>query len=302
MMKASSIAYSAYLIFSIILSLTLAAIPAILLFAIIVENFDNFMNGIWPFSAIHGFVIDLLSGIDWIPVFALDFWWLIILFVPLGLICYAVFLAFLLGFFKLSRRGIPHLADGYYEAESEAWLLYEYFEVYYILYPYFAGFFSIFFDTKPRHTVFGAKIGKNSIVGNGRLFNPERTIIGDNCFFGYDAILSGHVYEGRRLYLKTVKLGNNVTVGANAVILPGADIGDNVIVGANSVVPKDKVIPPNTIWVHGKAIPRIPGHKAEELHQPIGGPTVIFEKVESTEENDTEAREGTTIPSNGERF
>ena len=284
-------------------SLTLAAIPAILSFTIIVENFDNFVNSIWPFSAIHLFVTNFLSG-TWIPSFAIDYWWLLVLFVPLGLLCYAVFLAFLLVFLKISRRGIPNLPDGYYEAESEAWLLYEYFEVYYILYPYFAGFFSIFFDTKPRHQAFGAKIGKNSIVGNGRLFNPERTIIGDNCFFGYDAILSGHVYEGRRLYLKTVRLGNNVTVGANAVILPGADIGDNVIVGANSVVPKDKVIPPDTIWVHGKAIPRFPYPEAEELHQPIGGPTVIFEKIEKTanDDDDEEDEEGTTIPSNGERF
>ncbi|MFW9806402.1 MAG: acyltransferase [Candidatus Thorarchaeota archaeon] len=300
MMKASSVAYSVYLILSVIISLTLAAIPAILLFTIVVQNFTTFLDTIWPFNFLHVWVVNTFSA--WIPEFALQYWWLLILFVPLGLICYAVFLAFLLGFFKLSRRGIPNLPDGYYEAESEAWLLYEYFEVYYILYPYFAGFFSIFFDTKPRHQVFGAKIGKNSIVGNGRLFNPERTIIGDNCFFGYDAILSGHVYEGRRLYLKTVKLGNNVTVGANAVILPGADIGDNVIVGANSVVPKDKVIPPNTIWVHGKAIPREPLPEAEALHQPIGGPTVIFEKIDKVRENDVDEEEGTTIPSNGERF
>jgi hypothetical protein len=68
------------------------------------------------------------------------------------------------------------------------------------------------------------------------------------------------------------------------------------------VVPKDKVIPPNTIWVHGKAIPRVPSHKAEVLHQPIGGPTVVFEKVELTGEKGEEEREGTTIPSNGERF
>ena len=103
--------------------------------------------------------------------------------------------------------------------------------------------------------------------------------------------MSGHVYEGRRLYLKTVKLGNNVTVGANAVILPGADIGDNVIVGANTVVPKDKVIPPNTIWVHGKAIPRKPDSIAEDLHQPIGGPVASLDDEEEPH-----------IPENGEHI
>ncbi len=149
--------------------------------------------------------------------------------------------------------------------ESEEWLLYEFYEVYYVLFPYFAWFFSVFLDTRPRHTLFGAKIGKNTVIGNGRLFNPERTIIGDNCFFGYDAILSGHVYEGGRLYLKTVRLGNNVTVGANSVILPGVEVGDNVIIAANSTVPKDRVIPPNSIWIRGKAIPRKDMPPADEV-------------------------------------
>ncbi|MHA1950095.1 MAG: acyltransferase [Candidatus Thorarchaeota archaeon] len=291
-MRLRSAAYSVYMILSIMISLTIAAIPAIFTFAFLVQNFSNFMNTIWPFNAIHSFVTTSPLFVPWIPQFAMDYWWLLILFVPLALICYGIFLGFLLGMFKLSRRVIPFLEDGYYEAETEEWLLYEYFEVYYILFPYFAGFFSVFLDTKPRHQAFGAKIGENTVVGNGRLFNPERTIIGDNCFFGYDAIMSGHVYEGRRLYLKTVKLGNNVTVGANAVILPGADIGDNVIVGANTVVPKDKVIPPNTIWIHGKAIPRKSDSIVEEHHQPIGGPSAALDD----EEDDTH------IPSNGEHI
>jgi acetyltransferase-like isoleucine patch superfamily enzyme len=259
-MKLRSAAYSAYMILSIIFSLTIAAIPAIFSFLFIAQNFSNFMNTIWPFSEIYTFV----TTVYWIPQFILDYWWLLIFLVPIILFCYIIFLGFLLGMFKLSRRGIPFLEDGYYETDTEEWLLYEYFEVYYILFPYFAGFFSVFLDTKPRHQAFGAKIGKNTIVGNGRLFNPERTIIGDDCFFGYNAIMTGHVYEGRRLYLKTVKLGNNVTVGANAVILPGADIGDNVVVGANTVVPKDKVIPPHTVWVNGIAIPRKLDSNTEE--------------------------------------
>ncbi|TFG33919.1 hypothetical protein EU527_05925 [Candidatus Thorarchaeota archaeon] len=271
-MRKRSIGYSAYMILSIMASLTIAAIPAIILFAYVVQNTTTFLNSLgWPFVDIYNFAYPHLTTV--FHPFIVDYFWLFVLFVPLGLTCYGLFLGTLLGMFKLSRRVIPFLVDGYYEAESEEWLLYEFYEVYYVLFPYFAGFFSVFLDTKPRHQAFGAKIGQNTIVGNGRLFNPERTIIGDNCFFGYDAILSGHVYEGRRLYLKTVRLGNNVTVGANAVILPGADIGDNVIVGANTVVPKDTTIPPNTIWVHGKAIPRKPESRVEVLHQPIGGPT-----------------------------
>ena len=251
-MRARSLGYTIYMVLSIMVSLTIAAIPAIILFAFVMQNVTTFLNSLgWPFVTIYDFAYPYLTSL--FHPFIVDYFWLFVLFVPLGLTCYGVFLGTLLGMFKLSRRGIPFLKDGYYDAESEDWLLYEYYEVYYVLFPYFAGFFSVFLDTKPRHQAFGAQIGRNTIVGNGRLFNPERTIIGDNCFFGYDAILSGHVYEGRRLYLKTIRLGHNVTIGANAVVLPGADIGDNVIVGANTVVPKDTKIPSNTIWVHGKA-------------------------------------------------
>jgi len=284
-MRTRSLAYTAYMVFSIMASLTIAAIPAILLFGYFLLHFTSFLNSLgFPFATLYELALPLLTG-TFDPL-VVQYFWVFVLFVPVGLICYAVFLGFLLGLFKLSRRVIPFLKDGYYDAESEAWLLYEYYEVYYILFPYFAGFFSVFLDTKPRHQAFGTKIGRNTIVGNGRLFNPERTIIGDNCFFGYDAILSGHVYEGRKLYLQTVRLGNNVTVGANAVILPGANIGDNVIVGANTVVPKDTTIPPNTIWVHGKAIPRKPEGKEEILHQPIGGPpSLTHEDTADTPEN-----------------
>jgi acetyltransferase-like isoleucine patch superfamily enzyme len=278
------------MIFSILLSLSIAAFPAILLFAHSFQYLDSFLNGMgWPFANIQGFFSIQLSG--FFPEFVFSNFWFFVFFVPLGLLCYALFLGILLMMFKASRRGIPFLKDGYYDSSTESWLLYEYFEVYYILFPFFAGFFSIFLDTKPRHQAFGAKIGKNTIVGNGRLFNPERTIIGDNCFFGYDAILSGHVYEGRSLYLKTVRLGNNVTIGANAVILPGADIGDNVIVGANTVVPKDQVIPSNTIWVHGKAIPRKSDSLVAVLHQPVGGPSIILDEEDKVD-----------LPSNGERI
>ena len=126
-------------------------------------------------------------------------------------------------------------------------------------------------------------------------FKAEKNNSGKN-------IKEKYSYSGdfRKKSLPILFLGMQIW-GLTLLVFTGY-IGDNVIVGANSVVPKDRVIPPNTIWVHGKAIPRVPRHKAEVLHQPIGGPTVVFEKVETTDNDEEEKREGTTIPSNGERF
>ena len=44
--------------------------------------------------------------------------------------------------------------------------------------------------------------------------------------------------NARKLVTKPVKIGNNVWIGENAVILAGAEIGDGCIIGANAVVSK----------------------------------------------------------------
>lgn len=46
-------------------------------------------------------------------------------------------------------------------------------------------------------------------------------------------------------YFRPVKIGNNVFIGVNSIILPGVTIGDNVVIGAGSVVTRD--IPSNTV-------------------------------------------------------
>lgn len=38
---------------------------------------------------------------------------------------------------------------------------------------------------------------------------------------------------------KPIRIGDNVWIGMNTVVMPGVQIGDNVIIGANSVVTKD---------------------------------------------------------------
>ncbi|TFG12266.1 hypothetical protein EU537_09980 [Candidatus Thorarchaeota archaeon] len=292
-MKLKTLAYSAYMVLSLLFSLTFASVPAILFFWFFYQNIDSIITGFGGLLDGPPVLAQALLG-DMLPLIVYEKFYFFTLLVPISLFCYGLFLGVLLGFFKLSARGIPFLEDGYYPMESEDWLLYEYRVVYYNLFPYFAWFFSIFLDTKPRHMLFGAKIGKATVVGNGRLFNPERTIIGDECFFGYDAIMSGHVYEGDRLYLKTVEIGNNVTVGANAVILAGAEIGDNVIIGANTVVPKNKVIPPNTIWIHGKAIPRKAVSPVSRKYEIINGQA----ELDSDEAEDHSAE----IPEEGEHI
>ena len=57
-----------------------------------------------------------------------------------------------------------------------------------------------------------------------------------------------HVYEGRKIILRKIRVGKNCLIGDSAIILPGVEMGDNVIIGAGSLIPKNKKIPPNTVW------------------------------------------------------
>lgn len=45
--------------------------------------------------------------------------------------------------------------------------------------------------------------------------------------------------DGSHIKRAPVKIGNNVQIGANSIVMPGVTIGDNVIVGALSLVNKD---------------------------------------------------------------
>lgn len=78
--------------------------------------------------------------------------------------------------------------------------------------------------------------------------------IGDNVMFGprVGVYTAGHPidHEIRVSGLEfgtAITIGNNVWVGANAVINPGVTIGDDVIIGSGSVVTKD--IPSNVVAV-----------------------------------------------------
>lgn len=112
-------------------------------------------------------------------------------------------------------------------------------------------------------------IGENCEMGDmTHIVAHEKVEIGNNVLIASKCFISdtNHgVYKGedqgspetppnkRKLVTKPVKIGNNVWIGENVVILAGADIGDGCIIGANAVV--SKKIEKNSIVVgNGKCI------------------------------------------------
>lgn len=109
---------------------------------------------------------------------------------------------------------------------------------------------------------FTSKIGRPERIKTGIMTDPGDNIgiyiqanmgleIGHNVGFGAGTaiISSNHNHNDHSIHdpIEPIRIGNNVFVGANSVILPGVQIGDNVVIGAGSIVSKN--IPSNSIAV-----------------------------------------------------
>ena len=88
-------------------------------------------------------------------------------------------------------------------------------------------------------------IGKNTKI-QSHSFICELVSIGDECFIGHgvmfinDLFSEGKPANGNKDFWKNTKIGNNVSIGSNATILP-VEICDHVVIGAGSVVTKNIV-------------------------------------------------------------
>ena len=96
----------------------------------------------------------------------------------------------------------------------------------------------------------------NNVYANFNLTLVDDTdiYVGDGVLFGPNVVVAvaGHPVDPdlRRKVAQfnlPVHIGNNVWIGAGAIILPGIAIGDNSVIGAGSVVTKD--VPANVVAV-----------------------------------------------------
>lgn len=100
-------------------------------------------------------------------------------------------------------------------------------------------------------------IGNNSGFSNISIFCKSGIHIGDYCNFGGNCFiwdtdfhqlnyLERRKSNGLNIQTRPIKIGNDVFVGANTIILKGTEIGDRSIIGAGSVVSKS--VPADEIW------------------------------------------------------
>jgi acetyltransferase-like isoleucine patch superfamily enzyme len=88
-----------------------------------------------------------------------------------------------------------------------------------------------------------ARIGARTRVQSHALI-CELVIIGEDCFIGHGAMFindtfsTGGPARGRKELWRATSIGNRVSIGSNATILP-VRICDDVVIGAGAVVTKD---------------------------------------------------------------
>jgi len=86
-------------------------------------------------------------------------------------------------------------------------------------------------------------VGDNTKI-QSHSFICELVTIGKNCFIGHgvmfinDLFSNGRPAQGNKTLWKSTSIGNNVSIGSNATILP-VSICDNVVIAAGSVVTKN---------------------------------------------------------------
>lgn len=128
-----------------------------------------------------------------------------------------------------------------------------------------------------------ANWGRFTHVGNDVYANFNLTLvddtdiyIGNNVLIGPNVIIDAGTHpihpELRRKaaqYNLPVAIGDNVWIGAGAIILPGVRIGGNTVIGAGSVVTKD--IPANVIAVGSpcRVVRKISEHDLKFYHKDL---------------------------------
>ena len=87
----------------------------------------------------------------------------------------------------------------------------------------------------------GAVVGEGTMIDMGAVLGGRATV-GKNCHIGAGAVLAGVVEPPSA---KPVTVGDDVVVGANAVVLEGVHVGNGAVVAAGAVVTQD--VPENAV-------------------------------------------------------
>ena len=107
----------------------------------------------------------------------------------------------------------------------------------------------------PLLRLFGAKVGRRTLIDTTYLTEFDLVEIGDDVAVGRDASLQTHLFEDRVMKMGTVTLEPGASIGGRAVVLYGATVGAASALAPLSLVMKGERLPPGTSWAGVPAEP-----------------------------------------------
>lgn len=155
---------------------------------------------------------------------------------------------------------------------------------------FYFKFVKLFLSSEHYAKFIGVKIGNECSIHKSASFGSEPYLIeiGDNVRITSNVQLTTH--DGGLWVLRNngklpnsdkfgkIKIGNNVHIGINSIVLPGVTIGNNVIIGAGAVVSKD--IPSNSVAV---GVPAKVIESIDDYYEKIKDKVVYTKNMSSVE-------------------
>ncbi len=133
----------------------------------------------------------------------------------------------------------------------------------------------------------GAKIGRRFFIDHGGgVVIGETTEIGDDVLLYQGVVLGGTTHEKKKRH---PTIGNNVVIGAGAIILGPIKIGDGAKIGAGSVVIKDVPSNSTVVGIPGRVVKEKKKRKIDLDHDKLPDPVadalkVVLGEIEKLEE------------------
>lgn len=121
------------------------------------------------------------------------------------------------------------------------------------------------------YRLMGAKVGKNVQINSKNCADLSLLEIGDGAVIGGHATVIGHSVERGRIILKKVKIGPNVVVGLNSVVLPGSELGRRSMLAAGTVLQKDAQVGDREVYFGVPAQSVRERREKEELLKKLSG-------------------------------